>query len=738
MALLVALGLVLSLTSVMAGEELATVKVVGMGSEEFPVELSYDNDDEVVVPSGPVRDPAGNDWIIYDDGRPDRLNTGTNLYSRVRFTPNSRFRLQAVRFMPLNQQNSNAPCNVYVYREDQQNRNLGDRVYSYRFDRLPAWDNQNANNNWRLVEFQENQYVTFDAGEHFSILYGPAPGGAYPGQAGSGWWNLFDGGTEVQRSFVAQVPNANADPPTQHNQWAQLTGDLLIRANGTYLEDFVDVGVIEVFNGAENRIRDGQWMMFLGTEQTYKAQIANYGGAVDAYVVTFMVLNQAGDAIFSWDVVGRDLARGDTVIVSCDSVWVAEEPGRYTVWAIVQAGDDRNQDNDVMGLDQTVIDPENNPDMWVGYIDEEFESSVSWNEDSGWGVVFTHPGGDQALKVTDFRLAVDPQNAQEYRLPLRISLVDLQDGFFRQVTTAWEGEAPTDGSSDPQWIEVNLAADEQVTFRSNQAVLITYFFINGVPILMDGTPPIAGQNLHMPFCMVSTPDDGQNYFWPRSGDFPMQVRLATSWEAPEGRFLRIIPDTLNFGSELALNEDHTIEALFIAYGTEAVRINNISVSPTWQQYFTISQRTFDIAAQETVVVTVTFRSDQPLEVSTQFLVSNNSQNLAQFLWRVYAATEGLSVREEKGELPNQWGLSQNFPNPFNATTHITTSLLKSGRVKLNLYNNRGERVKTIYDGELSAGRYTFEVKADDLPTGVYLYQLETQDFSAAKKMVIMK
>lgn len=735
--LLAFLGLWWGLPGLLTAEGFSATEAVQLNLREYPVELSYDQGEEIVVPVGPVRDPAGNDWIIYDDGRPDRLNTGTNLYSRVRFTPNSRFRLQAIRFMPLNQQNSAAPCNVYVYREDQQNRNLGDRVYSYRFDRLPAWDNNNMNNNWRLVEFAENQYVTFEGGESFSIMYGPAPGGAYPGGAGAGWWNLFDGGTEVQRSFVAQVPNANADPPTQHNQWSVLTGDLLIRANGTYLEEFVDVAVLEVFNGAVNRQRDGQWMMFPGTQQTFKAQIANLGGAVDAYVVTFMVQNAEGDAVFSWDVIGRDLARGDTVIIECDSVWVAEEPGRYTAWAIVQAGDDRNQENDVMGIDQTVIDPENNPDMWVGYIDEEFESSVSWNEDSGWGVVFTHPGGEQALKVTHFRLAVDPQNAQEYRLPMRITLVDLQDGFFRQLTTQWEGEAVTDGSSDPQWVEVELAGDDQVTFRSNQAILITYFFINGVPILMDGTPPIAGQNSRMPFCMVTTPDDGQNYFWPRSGDFPMQVKLATSFQAPEGPFLRIIPDTLEFGYELAINQDHTIEALFIAYGTEPVTIRNITISPTWQQYFRISQRSFEIAAQETVVVAVTFHTDQEIEISTQFLVSNNSQNLPQFLWRVHAST-ALSVREIPGEVPSEWALWQNYPNPFNALTHISAAVPRSGPVSLTLFNSRGEQVKEIFQGELKAGRYEFQLNADEIPAGVYFYRLQGAEFSAVKKMVVMK
>ncbi len=699
-----------------------------------PDEIAYDNFDESVViqPGGPQRDPLGPDWIFYDDGRPAALNTGQNYYSRVRFTPNARFRLQGIRFAPLNQYDNASPCNVYVYRENQQTMNLTDRVFNYRYDRLPVYNNQNP---WLTIEFAENQYVTFEAGETFSILYGPAPGGAYQGQQGSGWWNLFDG-AGVGRSFVAAA--VNNEPNLQHNSWGVIaSGDLLVRANGSYMGGFVDLGVLEVFNGQPNQMQTGTWMMYPNTRQRFKAQIANFGDPLDMYLLTFLVLNADNQQV--WDtslVVENRIARGDTVIVECPVDWSTDQTGFYRVFVEVEAPDDSNADNNIEGLDQIVFDPRNEPDVWLGYVDNQLESGMSWNEESGWATVFYHPGGEEALQVTGMRVGVSPVNDQEYQLEFVLYLLNVN---ALQFNTIWEGNVPTNGQADDQWVEVTDLPDT-LLFRAGEAVIACYHFRSGVPIQMDNSMPIAGTNHHMPWAMLVTSDNGSRFGPNWTGDFPIQIRAAVSTAAPPGSWLRTEPDTLlDFGYDLALNQDHIREIKFVSYGTDSVYVTRITISQAMSQYFRVEPSTFGLAGQDSLNVQVIFNSNTLQSYSTSFLIRNTSRNAPQKILRVFASTLGNRVIEHsKPGLPNQWALSQNHPNPFNPTTTIDFAMPKSGIVDISIYDMAGRLVKEAYKGNLGAGYHSLEIDASDLPAGVYMYKLTAQGFSSAKKMVLMK
>jgi hypothetical protein len=89
------------------------------------------------------------------------------------------------------------------------------------------------------------------------------------------------------------------------------------------------------------------------------------------------------------------------------------------------------------------------------------------------------------------------------------------------------------------------------------------------------------------------------------------------------------------------------------------------------------------------------------------------------------------------ELKN-YTLGQNYPNPFNPTTKITYSVAKTEKVKLAVYNLLGMQVAKLVDGVKSAGAYTVEFNARNLPSGVYFYKLETANQQLSKKMVFLK
>jgi hypothetical protein len=89
-------------------------------------------------------------------------------------------------------------------------------------------------------------------------------------------------------------------------------------------------------------------------------------------------------------------------------------------------------------------------------------------------------------------------------------------------------------------------------------------------------------------------------------------------------------------------------------------------------------------------------------------------------------------------LPTTFYLAQNFPNPYNPTTTIRFAIPSAGKVKLTVYNVRGELVRTLVDGEVSAGYHEVTFDASKLASGVYFYRLEAGSYVATQKMILAK
>jgi hypothetical protein len=90
------------------------------------------------------------------------------------------------------------------------------------------------------------------------------------------------------------------------------------------------------------------------------------------------------------------------------------------------------------------------------------------------------------------------------------------------------------------------------------------------------------------------------------------------------------------------------------------------------------------------------------------------------------------------EIPLEYALEQNYPNPFNPSTTIKYSIPEDGFVKLAVYNLLGEEVATIVSNVQKAGRYEVNFSANGLSSGVYVYRIEAANFTASKKLVLMK
>jgi len=89
-------------------------------------------------------------------------------------------------------------------------------------------------------------------------------------------------------------------------------------------------------------------------------------------------------------------------------------------------------------------------------------------------------------------------------------------------------------------------------------------------------------------------------------------------------------------------------------------------------------------------------------------------------------------------VPADYSLGQNYPNPFNPVTNITIQLPKSGSVKLSVYDVTGKEVAVPVNEGMNAGTYRIDFDASGLPSGVYFYRLQTDEFTATKRMILLK
>jgi hypothetical protein len=105
---------------------------------------------------------------------------------------------------------------------------------------------------------------------------------------------------------------------------------------------------------------------------------------------------------------------------------------------------------------------------------------------------------------------------------------------------------------------------------------------------------------------------------------------------------------------------------------------------------------------------------------------------------LYGDTSLTGINQISLEVPDKFSLEQNYPNPFNPSTKIKFQILKSGIVKLAVFDVLGREIQVLVNQLLSPGTYEADFDGSNLPSGVYYYKLESEEFSVTKKMVVLK
>jgi len=131
-------------------------------------------------------------------------------------------------------------------------------------------------------------------------------------------------------------------------------------------------------------------------------------------------------------------------------------------------------------------------------------------------------------------------------------------------------------------------------------------------------------------------------------------------------------------------------------------------------------------------VYIAFRHETP--ASAQFVIMLDTITLTY---------QNLTEDADVEIVPRVTSLGSNFPNPFNPSTEIAFDLATEGNVRIDVFNVRGQRVRTLTNDHFSAGSHRITwVGTDDndrqLSSGIYFYRMETMNYTSTRKMMLLK
>lgn len=105
----------------------------------------------------------------------------------------------------------------------------------------------------------------------------------------------------------------------------------------------------------------------------------------------------------------------------------------------------------------------------------------------------------------------------------------------------------------------------------------------------------------------------------------------------------------------------------------------------------------------------------------------------------FTITPAVGINNNQNGTPVEFGLMQNFPNPFNPVTIVSYGIPKKSAVTLKVYDAVGREIATLVNNEIKTeGYYNIEFNASSLPSGIYYYRIEAGSFTDTKKMILVK
>ncbi|MBM3324098.1 MAG: T9SS type A sorting domain-containing protein [Calditrichaeota bacterium] len=177
---------------------------------------------------------------------------------------------------------------------------------------------------------------------------------------------------------------------------------------------------------------------------------------------------------------------------------------------------------------------------------------------------------------------------------------------------------------------------------------------------------------------------------------------------------------------------------------EAVRLDWSTASERDNDHFTI-ERSFDNATWIEIAEVPGsgtsqtpksyFYTDEHLTAGTTYYYRLSSVDIGG-VRHLYDRT--VSATPYGPEAVSEYALTQNYPNPFNPTTSFSYTLKEAGLVTIRVFDITGGEVATLVREFQPAGIYSASFDGRNLPSGIYIYHIQVNDFTATHKMVLLK
>ena len=232
--------------------------------------------------------------------------------------------------------------------------------------------------------------------------------------------------------------------------------------------------------------------------------------------------------------------------------------------------------------------------------------------------------------------------------------------------------------------------------------------------------------------------------------------LVTTWQwslVSNGSGVQISLDANDFFGETANDEmyldDYTVEDITVVpveLSAFSVNVNNSNVVLNWTTETELNNQGFEVQRRSTESQFVTIGHVNGNGTTTdrkEYSFTDAGVQTGSYYYRL-KQVDFNGAFEYSNEIfaeisaPFEFALNQNYPNPFNPTTSINFSLAEPSLVKLSVYNLLGEEVQVLKNEFMNAGSFNITFDAASLPSGMYLYKIETSQFSSVRKMMLMK
>jgi len=122
----------------------------------------------------------------------------------------------------------------------------------------------------------------------------------------------------------------------------------------------------------------------------------------------------------------------------------------------------------------------------------------------------------------------------------------------------------------------------------------------------------------------------------------------------------------------------------------------------------------------------------------EFEIASGIDHSVSYAGSVVTLISPTDIEDEDPTLPSGFILYQNYPNPFNPATTVTFNLPTAASATLEIFNLLGEKVEAIDLGRRAAGTHCINISGASLASGIYLYRLKADGFSAVRKMTLLK